>query len=281
MLCTVARRHDFVKVLDFGLAKSVSWRARGCVAVDGRRSALRHARIHRAGGGTRRADVDARADLYALGCVAYVLLTGTLVFPDPNPVELTLKHVTGVPDPPSLRTELPIPSDLERIILQCLEKNPADRPASARELRREVGNCVASTGPSATPRLWTAPPAGVLVAAIIRSGGAAHAVGGPEGLTMNYIRASHARLASRASLAPVAAGLQDARRAAQEPLERLLSLFADVRAGEGVGSAPAHRQHLPAAGRLFADEAGTRRADPDGRRRRSRVRIRRPPRPCC
>ena len=145
MLCTVARRHDFVKVLDFGLAKSVAPAARVDVSqltVEGVAAGTPGYIAPEVALGD--ADVDARADLYALGCVAYVLLTGTLVFPDPNPLSMTLKHVQAVPDPPSLRTELPIPPDLERIILQCLEKNPADRPASARELDERLGNCVAS-----------------------------------------------------------------------------------------------------------------------------------------
>jgi serine/threonine-protein kinase len=90
------------------------------------------------------AGVDARADLYALGCVAYVLLTGTLVFPDPNPLSMTLKHVQAAPDPPSLRTELSIPPGLERIILQCLEKDRSDRPSSARELDEMLATCGAS-----------------------------------------------------------------------------------------------------------------------------------------
>jgi serine/threonine-protein kinase len=85
--------------------------------------------------------VDARADLYALGCVAYYLLTGTLVFPDENPVSMALKHVQAKPDPPSQRTELPIPADLERIVLHCLEKDPAARPATARDLDAMLATC--------------------------------------------------------------------------------------------------------------------------------------------
>jgi len=145
MLCTVARRHDFVKVLDFGLAKSVAPAARVDVSqltVEGVAAGTPGYIAPEVALGE--AAVDARADLYALGCVAYVLLTGTLVFPDPNPLSMTLKHVQAAPDPPSLRTELPIPPDLERIILQCLEKNPADRPASARDLDERLGHSLAS-----------------------------------------------------------------------------------------------------------------------------------------
>jgi serine/threonine-protein kinase len=85
-------------------------------------------------GASRR--IDARADLYALGCVAYFLITGTLVFNDSSSVAIALKHMKTPPEPPSLRSGRTVPADLERIILKCLEKDPAARPASARDLER-------------------------------------------------------------------------------------------------------------------------------------------------
>jgi serine/threonine-protein kinase len=80
--------------------------------------------------------IDARADLYALGCIAYALVTGALVFDDPNPVTVALKHMKTPPVPPSQRTGQPVPASLERIILMCLEKQPSARPRSAREVER-------------------------------------------------------------------------------------------------------------------------------------------------
>ena len=261
MLCKVAKRHDFVKVLDFGLAKSVARVERADVSqltVEGVAAGTPGYIAPEVALGD--ADVDARADLYALGCVAYVLLTGTLVFPDPNPLSMTLKHVQAAPDPPSLRTELPIPPDLERIILQCLEKNPADRPSSARELDEMLGDLRRLRLDRARRhQLVGAPPAAVVVAAVIRSGVAAHAAGGPEGLTMNTSEPrtliSHPELHSHQSLS----ALQDARRAPQESA-RTAALAVRGRPGRrGCRCAAAHRQHLPAAGWLFADEAGARR----------------------
>jgi len=70
-------------------------------------------------------------DLYALGCVAYWLVTGQLVFEGRREVEVLSHHVSTSPVPPSRRSELPIPESLERAILTCLEKNPGDRPPSA------------------------------------------------------------------------------------------------------------------------------------------------------
>jgi serine/threonine-protein kinase len=88
-----------------------------------------------------RDSVDRRTDVYALGCVAYFLLTGTLVFPESNPVSAALKHMSAVPDPPSKRTSQIIPEDLEHVVLKCLEKDPRQRPASARELERLLASC--------------------------------------------------------------------------------------------------------------------------------------------
>ena len=140
MVCKVGLRHDFVKVLDFGLAKFISGddlttqlTMEGTAAGTPGYIAPEVAMGEPSG--------DGRADLYALGCIAYFLLTGTPVFNDPNPMSLALKHVQATPDPPSSRTELPIPADLERIVLHCLAKNAQDRPASAAALAEALAAC--------------------------------------------------------------------------------------------------------------------------------------------
>jgi serine/threonine-protein kinase len=78
--------------------------------------------------------VDGRADLYSLGCVAYYLLTGELVFAGETAIQTALLHVQQPPAPPSSRTGNPIPPALERLVLACLAKRPAERPQSASEL---------------------------------------------------------------------------------------------------------------------------------------------------
>jgi serine/threonine protein kinase len=75
-----------------------------------------------------------RADIYATGCVAYWLLTGELVFTADTPVKLLLAHAHATPEPPSARTELPIPPDLDALVLSCLAKDREQRPASPRAL---------------------------------------------------------------------------------------------------------------------------------------------------
>ena len=79
--------------------------------------------------------IDGRADLYALGCVAYYLLTGQFVFAADTPIAAALAHVNDQPAPPSARSPFQIPARLEALILQCLAKDPAERPASAVDWR--------------------------------------------------------------------------------------------------------------------------------------------------
>ena len=85
--------------------------------------------------------MDARADIYALGCVAYFLLTGELVFEERTPMATALAHIQKPPVPPSQRSELAIPGSLERVVMACLEKKPEDRPQSAAELARLLEAC--------------------------------------------------------------------------------------------------------------------------------------------
>ena len=82
--------------------------------------------------------VDGRADIYAVGCVAYFLLTGQLVFTADTPMAVVVHHAHTPPTPPSERSELPIPPALDRIVLECLSEHPKDRPQSAKELSRRL-----------------------------------------------------------------------------------------------------------------------------------------------
>jgi len=76
-------------------------------------------------------NVDGRADIYALGCVGYWLLTGKLVFDGDTAMKLILAHAHTRPVAPSLRTENPIPEALDLLILDCLEKDRERRPKTA------------------------------------------------------------------------------------------------------------------------------------------------------
>jgi serine/threonine-protein kinase len=129
-VCRMGLDYDFVKVLDFGL---VTFRGRSDI------QALEHQTT-----GTPaymapeiilgEADIDRRADVYALGCVMYYLLTGQLVFEGETPMKVLMQHIHDRPIPPSQRTELPVPPEIDRMVLACLEKDPNRRPQNAEEL---------------------------------------------------------------------------------------------------------------------------------------------------
>jgi serine/threonine-protein kinase len=127
---------DFVKVFDFGLAKR-SGEAKSIIATADHVITGTPAYLAPEGAGGGK-DVDYRADLYSLGCVAYWLLTGKLVFQEETPMAMILAHVRTEPTPPSRRTELPIPEAMDRLILDLLAKAPGDRPASAAEVARRL-----------------------------------------------------------------------------------------------------------------------------------------------
>jgi serine/threonine-protein kinase len=143
-LCRYGEEFDFVKVLDFGIAKDGSRDAGLRDDTEPRSGRARHAGVHcpeQALGGS---GIDGRADIYATGCVAYWLLTGQLVFTADTPMGLLLHHVKTMPTPPSNLTELPIPAALEQLVMSCLAKDPADRPQSARELSQRLAELACS-----------------------------------------------------------------------------------------------------------------------------------------
>ena len=99
-------------------------------------------------------EIDGRADIYSLGCVAYWLLTGSLVFEAANVMALAAKHLQEEPVPPSKRTEMEISADLERVVLDCLRKNPVDRPSSAEELANRLSDCDVAAWTKQDAKRW-------------------------------------------------------------------------------------------------------------------------------
>jgi hypothetical protein len=133
-ICRVGLQVDYVKVLDFGLVKGIGVGDATLTAPNIAPGTPAFMAPEVALGG----DLDGRLDVYSLGCVLYWLLTGQLVFEDKSPARLMHKHIKAAPVPPSQRTELPIPPELDAIALSCLAKAPDDRPADANALRERL-----------------------------------------------------------------------------------------------------------------------------------------------
>jgi len=136
-LCRRGGVSDFVKVLDFGLVREV--KSSGDVTRSNL-DAVVGTPLYMSPEAILTPDrIDARADIYGLGCVAYHLVTGAPPFNGQSVVELAAHQLHSIPQPPSERT--PVPDDLERLILSCLAKDPGDRPQSADVLSRSLGRC--------------------------------------------------------------------------------------------------------------------------------------------
>jgi serine/threonine-protein kinase len=129
----VGLKYDFVKVLDFGLVKEVKRPANQDTLMTAQGMAI-GTPSYMAPELALGEEVDGRADIYALGCVAFYLLTGRLVFEADNPMRLLVKHIEEKPVPPSTRTDRPIPALLDDVVLSCLAKDPASRTPSASAL---------------------------------------------------------------------------------------------------------------------------------------------------
>ncbi|MDL2717607.1 MAG: serine/threonine-protein kinase [Acidobacteriota bacterium] len=121
---------DFVKVLDFGLVKTLSAAGADLTETGILAGTPGYMPPEMALGRA----VDGRTDLYALGAVGYTLLTGLAVFERATALETIHDHASTIPIPPSRRVATPIPPGLERVLLDCLAKEPGERPQSARAL---------------------------------------------------------------------------------------------------------------------------------------------------
>ncbi len=139
-VCRMGLDVDFVKVLDFGLVKQHQQpggneETRSMLTIQqvvGTPSYMAP-EVILAGG-----NADARADVYALGCVAYFLLTRKRVFNEASPMQALIDHVHSQPAPPSTQTTLTIPPEVDELVLACLEKDPDNRPQHAGEVGERI-----------------------------------------------------------------------------------------------------------------------------------------------
>lgn len=138
MITQASGMADFVKLLDFGLVKGLNL-AEPALTGDNviagtpeyvSPEAIEDPRL-----------VDARSDIYSLGGVAYFLLTGRPVFEGTSGVAVCMQRLIKSPEPPSTVLKRAIDPDLESLIMDCLSRNPADRPQTVREVKSRLEKC--------------------------------------------------------------------------------------------------------------------------------------------
>jgi len=135
-LTSLGGEHDFVKVLDFGIAKVVN--------VDAsmtRTGWVLGTPAYMSPEVASGKEADARSDVYALGAVLYFLLCGEPPFEAEHAATVLVAHVHEMPVPPSVKLGRPLPDDLEAVVMRALRKDPADRYASASELALALAEC--------------------------------------------------------------------------------------------------------------------------------------------
>ncbi len=146
MLGRMGTRADVVKVLDFGLVKELGADSDVTLteSITGTPAFIAPEAV------SDSAAVGPAADLYALGAVAYWLLTARTVFSGRTVIEVCAHHLHTRPTPPSHHVG-GIPRTLDDLVLACLAKNPADRPLSAGEVIRSLNGIL-----EASSLEWTA-----------------------------------------------------------------------------------------------------------------------------
>jgi serine/threonine-protein kinase len=160
---------DFVKVLDFGIAKILDSELPGLTRSDVVCGTPQYMAPEQATGQS----LDNRCDLYAVGVILYQLVTGQLPFDGPNSMDVLNKHVNDRPIPPRLRTPgAPISEAMERMILRALEKDPLARPQTA-EAFRAMALEIAQPSPLAANYPQPTPPPPTLSPPVVEQRSAA------------------------------------------------------------------------------------------------------------
>lgn len=143
ILCERGGAADVVKVVDFGLVKELDRHEAVSLTSE---TTITGTPLYMSPEAITSPDkVDARSDLYAIGALGYYLVTGQNVFEGGSVVEVCSHHLRSSPVPPSARLGSPVPRDLEEVILECLEKDPAKRPKDATALASALAICADAT----------------------------------------------------------------------------------------------------------------------------------------
>jgi beta-lactam-binding protein with PASTA domain len=149
-----------VKVMDFGIARAVSDSAATMTSTAAVIGTAQYLSPEQARGES----VDARSDVYSLGCMLYELVTGAPPFTGDSPVAVAYQHVREDPRLPSSINPA-IPAELDAILLKAMSKNPANRYQSAAEMRNDLLRALAGQRVEATPVMGDAEKTTILAAA--------------------------------------------------------------------------------------------------------------------
>jgi serine/threonine-protein kinase len=143
ILCQRGGAPDVAKVVDFGLVRDLAAIGR---ATETALDVVKGTPLYLSPEAITRPDrIDGRSDLYAVGALAYFLLTGRHPFEAATVVEVCSHHLHTLPEPPSARLGRALPADLEAVVLACLEKTPERRPQTAWELVEQLEACAAGS----------------------------------------------------------------------------------------------------------------------------------------
>jgi DNA-binding NtrC family response regulator len=152
-VCRLGPQYDFLKVLDFGVVSRQAQESMTSITLPGTVLGTPAFLAPEIVAGDR--SFDERADIYALGCVAYWLLTGRPPFEAGDAMSLLMHHVNTTPLPPSHMSEQSIPADVDALVLDCLAKAPFLRPANADVLLERFGRLsVADRWEQRQARAW-------------------------------------------------------------------------------------------------------------------------------
>lgn len=152
-VCKLGSEYDFLKVLDFGVVSRHGQESNGSITatgmVLGTPAFLAPELVSGAG------SFDGRADIYALGCVAFWMLTGRVPFEARDAISLLRHHSTTAPVPPSTMSEQAIPSEVDALVLECLSKEPSLRPPNVDVLRDRLSRLsIAQHWDQRSARAW-------------------------------------------------------------------------------------------------------------------------------
>jgi eukaryotic-like serine/threonine-protein kinase len=162
LLSLDAGGRDAIKLVDFGLAKHVASPADAAISADADEPVVGTPLYISPEAITSPEAVDGRSDLYGLGAVAYFLLSGAPVFGGQTVIEVCTQHLLTPPEPLFNVVGWSMSADLEALVMACLAKDPAARPASAEELARRLARCADAEGLPALERRLPAGPEEVL-----------------------------------------------------------------------------------------------------------------------